>query len=236
MFKQEWLSAALAALEVSPDIAMVYPKYATYIDSGGRYFEEGIYAGAHSCSEIDTAGIEDPIARATHVIKSLGMCTNFHGLFRTDIAKHLPLKSVLAFDVLVLATATLYGHIRSVSVEGIQRRVVRARESNDERHDRYTSVGLALRADKLIGLHLWYAVLSMQGGVASWVRHGAEFKDALEFKFGTHSPHMQFLKAIKDRPNFIGIPFLLYRFVRSPTSLLHRPTLGALKSRLRGNA
>jgi len=233
LLTNDYLSEAVSHLRLNTDTALVYPQNAVYVDSLGDLFESGFYAGFPACSRIDTSGITDPLARATFVIRKIGACTNFHGVFKTEVARSLPLRPIVSGDVLVIALASLYGHIRQIPIQGIRRRVIRS-ENDSEKEVRYRDVGLINPVHELVGLHLRCVLESSRVSVFSWIRHGIDFKDALEFKFGTNSPHMHFLKSVRREQRVSSILSILRRFVSSPGSIVHRPTLGALTNLLRG--
>jgi glycosyltransferase involved in cell wall biosynthesis len=86
-------------------------------------FPSAVWLGGGKIEEnYDTTGINDPIKRFKFIVKNLGTCTLFYGLWRTDVIKKLNFRSVIGNDVLILAQASLIGKFKKVNEELFFRR------------------------------------------------------------------------------------------------------------------
>ena len=86
-------------------------------------FPGAVWVGGGKIEEnYDTTGINDPIKRFKFIVKNLGTCTLFYGLWRTDVIKKLNFRSIIGNDVLILAQASLIGKFKKVNEELFFRR------------------------------------------------------------------------------------------------------------------
>ena len=86
-------------------------------------FPGAVWLGGGKIEEnYDTAGINDPIERFKFIVKNLGTCTLFYGLWRTNVIKSLNFRSIIGNDVLILAQASLIGKFKKVNEELFFRR------------------------------------------------------------------------------------------------------------------
>jgi glycosyltransferase involved in cell wall biosynthesis len=86
-------------------------------------FPGAVWVGGGKIEEnYDTTGINDPIERFKFIVKKLGTCTLFYGLWRTDVIKKLNFRSIIKNDVLILAQASLIGKFKKVNEELFFRR------------------------------------------------------------------------------------------------------------------
>ncbi|MFZ8802022.1 MAG: glycosyltransferase family 2 protein [Candidatus Calescibacterium sp.] len=86
-------------------------------------FPSAVWLGGGKIEEnYDTTGINDPIKRFKFIVKNLGTCTLFYGLWRTDVIKKLNFRSIIKNDVLILAQASLIGKFKKVNEELFFRR------------------------------------------------------------------------------------------------------------------
>ena len=86
-------------------------------------FPGAVWVGGGKIEEnYDTTGINDPIKRFKFIVKNLGTCTLFYGLWRTDVIKKLNFRSIIKNDVLILAQASLIGKFKKVNEELFFRR------------------------------------------------------------------------------------------------------------------
>jgi len=86
-------------------------------------FPGAVWVGGGKIEEnYDTTGINDPIERFKFIVKKLGTCTLFYGLWKTDVIKRLNFRRTIGNDVLILAQASLIGKFKKVNEELFFRR------------------------------------------------------------------------------------------------------------------
>ena len=113
LFIKDYIKNAVLFLEKNPEVIMFYPS--------SRLVDGNDLALGYEDSDIDTLGLSIT-QRMKKVASSLSWCTCFHGVFRTEILRKLPMKKVKGSDHLLLFAASSYGHIRFFKKLGILRR------------------------------------------------------------------------------------------------------------------
>lgn len=113
LFLSHYLSETISFLEANPDCVMSYPE-SRLVDGNDEMLQ-------YSDSDIDSAGLNH-LQRMTKVAANLFWCTCFHGVFRTDVIKQLPILNIRGSDHLFLFAASYYGSIHWIRGLGILRR------------------------------------------------------------------------------------------------------------------
>jgi hypothetical protein len=113
IFLSNYITNAISFLESNPDYVMVYPqsKLVDGNDSSLGYVD----------SDIDSHGLNVQ-QRMKKTAANLSWCTCFHGVFKTDIMKKLPVLQIRGNDHLILFAAAYYGRIHFMHTLGILRR------------------------------------------------------------------------------------------------------------------
>jgi glycosyltransferase involved in cell wall biosynthesis len=127
IFHKDYLRSAIEVLELQKDVVMVFP-------NSLMINENGVEIGMAN-SDIQTLG-EDLRKRLSKVVRNLKLCTALHGVFRLDILKVLPFKSVIGSDQLMLFAAASYGHLYMLPITGIKRRQIK-KETYWEKKERW---------------------------------------------------------------------------------------------------
>lgn len=137
IISHSYIEEAVKVLEDDEKIAMVYPG-AVEIDAGGNQI------GA-ILDDYDTVNLTTEEA-------ILKIAQNFmngyviHGVFRTEILLKLPIKRIIASDMLIVLLSNFYGRIHRLSLTGFHRRTVIIDEMSHEQEKRHEEYGIYKRS------------------------------------------------------------------------------------------
>lgn len=132
LFHKEYVEKAVQFLEMNDGYVMAYPG-GIFINAEGRQLSD-------ICDDYDTSGMSPKDS----VQKIVGKFYNgyvIHGLFRTEVLKKSRLLQVIAPDLLVLVSVSLYGNIYRIPSVGISRRMVR-QETPEQQLKRHEEEGV----------------------------------------------------------------------------------------------
>ena len=113
LFLSHYIGEAISFLEANQDCVMSYPE-SRLVDGNDEILQ-------YTDSDIDSVGLNH-LQRMTKVAANLSWCTCFHGVFRTDVIKQLPILNIRGSDHLLLFAASYYGSIHWIRKLGILRR------------------------------------------------------------------------------------------------------------------
>ena len=105
----DFLERIMALMLVLPDCVMAHAGALSFRDHGFVDFEYPVH---HRLQAVD----DDPVARATHVMRRYTSAPSFWGVYRRDAVDRLaPIAYRAGWDHVLLAELALYGEIRHVS-------------------------------------------------------------------------------------------------------------------------
>jgi glycosyltransferase involved in cell wall biosynthesis len=132
LFSEDYIGNAVKFLEENHEYVMFYPK-SRLVDGNENLL-------GYKDSDIDTAGLSVS-KRMEKIANNLSWCTCFHGVFKTDILRQLPMKNIRGADHLLLFAAGVFGHIHFADSLGILRREYRS-ETEIQIDERRKKVGV----------------------------------------------------------------------------------------------
>jgi len=113
LFSKDYIDNAVKFLEENYEYVMFYPK-SSLVDGNEKLL-------GYKDSDIDTSGLTVS-KRMKKIANNLAWCTCFHGVFKIDVLRQLPVKNIRGADHLLLFSAGSFGHIHFDDRLGILRR------------------------------------------------------------------------------------------------------------------